>query len=278
MAETADLLRRGDTALSLPRLGGMARPDGVVIVSERYWAFAGVDGSLREGRMPKPPELVHRLPLARGLVRLWASLAPIFRRRGVARPRERLLLLALLLAPLGLHFLPERLSLAAFVAATLALLAFVFRGRTLFLHGAEHRAIAAAEAGQLVATWHELARPSRFSPRCGTNFAALLAPVTVLLERVWVVPTAPLTPVLVTLCSLMVTMELWRAIQARTASLARVLLLPGLALQRLTTREPTLAETRVALRAVAAVLQHDEMRPARFERATSASAGQRSIP
>ena len=27
----------------------MARPDGVVIVSERFWAFAGSDGRLLEG-------------------------------------------------------------------------------------------------------------------------------------------------------------------------------------------------------------------------------------
>ena len=83
-----------DRALSLPRLGGMARPNGVVIVSERYWAFAGVDGSLREGRMPSPPESLHRLPLARGLVRLVASLSPVFRREGVAPRRERYLILA----------------------------------------------------------------------------------------------------------------------------------------------------------------------------------------
>jgi uncharacterized protein YqhQ len=36
-----------------------------------------------------------------------------------------------------------------------------------------------------------------------------------------------------------------------------VFLLPGLALQRLTTREPRLDETQVALRAVAAVLAHE---------------------
>ena len=272
------MLARADARGGLPQLGGMARPDGVAIVSESVWAFAPVRGDVRVLPLAAGPSALRRIPFLRGLVKLAGALRPLFARGGSTGPRERLLLLALLLAPLGLHFLPERLSLAAFVATTLALLAFVFRGRTLFLHGAEHRAIAAAEARRLVATWHGRARPSRFSPRCGTNFAALLAPVTVLLERVWVVPTAPLTPVLVTLCSLMVTMELWRAIQARTASLARVLLLPGLAFQRLTTREPTLAETRVALRAVAAVLQHDEMRPARFERATSASAGQRSIP
>jgi uncharacterized protein YqhQ len=55
--------------------------------------------------------------------------------------------------------------------------------------------------------------------------------------------------------SLGLTMELWQVIQDRTGRVARLLLVPGLALQRLTTREPTLAESRVALRALAAVLQ-----------------------
>jgi uncharacterized protein YqhQ len=40
-----------------------------------------------------------------------------------------------------------------------------------------------------------------------------------------------------------------------------VLLLPGLGLQRLTTREPTLEETRLALRATASVLRR-ELQPA----------------
>jgi uncharacterized protein YqhQ len=55
--------------------------------------------------------------------------------------------------------------------------------------------------------------------------------------------------------SLGLTMELWQAIQGGTRPATRLLLIPGLALQRLTTREPTLAETRVALRALAAVLE-----------------------
>ena len=45
-------LERADSAATLPRLGGMARPNGVVIVSERFWAFAGTDGSLRTGEIP----------------------------------------------------------------------------------------------------------------------------------------------------------------------------------------------------------------------------------
>src|SRR2546425_12817699 len=89
MDAAGELLKSADAALSLPRLGGMARPNGVVIVSERRWAFAGVGGSLREGEMPHPPGVLQRLPLARGLLRLWSSLAPVLRPRGVAPSRER---------------------------------------------------------------------------------------------------------------------------------------------------------------------------------------------
>jgi uncharacterized protein YqhQ len=39
--------------------------------------------------------------------------------------------------------------------------------------------------------------------------------------------------------------------------MARVFLYPGLALQRLTTREPTIEETRLALTAVASVLRRE---------------------
>src|ERR687888_990749 len=92
-------LDRGDRAAGLPRLGGMARADGVVIVSERFWAFAGVDGSLREGSMPRAPRRVSGLPLVRGLLRLGASLSPLFPRTRVARARERWFLAAAVVAP-----------------------------------------------------------------------------------------------------------------------------------------------------------------------------------
>ena len=106
-------LERFDRSGSLPRLGGMARADGVVIVSERFWAFAGVDGSLREGEMPSPPRIVRHVPLVRGLARLFASLSPLFRRTGVARRRERWFLSVAVLAPLALVFAPEWLGVAA---------------------------------------------------------------------------------------------------------------------------------------------------------------------
>ena len=251
------LLDRADASASLPRLGGMARADGVVIVSERYWAFAGVDGSLREGLMPCPPRAMRHVPLVRGLVRLGMSLSPIFRRGGVTRRRERWLLLAAVLAPLVLVFAPHTLSLVAGIATTLALLAWLLRGRTLYLHGAEHRAIAAAEERALVATWNGAARPTRFSLRCGTNFSALLLPLTVFGQRFWPLETAPFTPLVVSVLALAVSMEVWQLVQSSSNRVARVFLFPGLVLQRVTTREPRLDETRVALRAVASVLRRE---------------------
>ncbi len=252
------VLEGADGTAALPRLGGMARADGVVIASERFWAFARRDGSVREGAMPTPPKLVRRLPLVRGLVRLGLALSPLFGGTGVARTRERLFLMAAMCAPLSLIFLPESAGLPVGIATAVILLAWLLRGRTLFLHGAEHRAIAAVESNSIMATWAGEAKPSRFSPRCGTNFAALVLPVSLGGGQLWPLSTAAYTPFVVTLLSLALTMELWQLVQASRYRVARVFLLPGLMLQRLTTREPAVEETQLALTAVASVLQREQ--------------------
>ena len=253
----ADVLARADRAGSLPKLGGMARPNGVVIVSEHYWAFATSAGELHEGAMPSRRSAATRLPLLRGLMQLVASMTPLVRGRGVARLRERLFLLFALVVPLCFFVLPSRLELPAGILTTALIILWLFRGRTLRLHGAEHRAIAAAEERSLAAAWAGDARPSRFSPRCGTNFAALAIPVTAVFDRLAPSLAAPaLTGAIVAVVSIGVTMELWKAVQ-HPSGLLRGLLLPGLALQRLTTREPELADTQVALRAVASVLRRE---------------------
>jgi hypothetical protein len=249
-------LERGDLVADAPRLGGMARADGVVIVSERFWAFAGVDGRLREGTMPRAGRALRAVPVVRGLARLAASLSPLFRRTGVARGRERLFLALTIVAPLLLVFAPDWVGLTVGFLTTGALLLWLLRGRTLFLHGAEHRAIAALEERKLRETWAGAARPSRFSLRCGTNFAALLMPVAVFGGHFWPLPATALTPLVISVLALGLTMELWLLVQG-SRRLARIVLLPGLGLQRLTTREPALDDTRVALTALAAVLRRE---------------------
>jgi uncharacterized protein YqhQ len=235
----------------------MARPNGVVIASQRYWAFAATDGSLYEGTTPGRARVLQRVPLVRGLVRLGAAMTPLFRGRGVARGRERLLLAVALVAPFTFSFLPEGAQLYAGAAVALALLAWLMRGRTLNLHGAEHRAIAAVEERRLSATWEGEARPSRFAARCGTNFAVLVLPVAAFAQAVWPLPFTVYTPFALALLSLAVTMELWLAIESSGRRILRAFLLPGLGLQRVTTREPSLAETRLALCATASVLRRE---------------------
>jgi hypothetical protein len=149
MERTVLNLLAADGRSDLPRLGGMARPDGVAVVSERFWAFARTDGTLVEGRMPAPPPALARVPLLRGLVRLGLSLSPLFRRGGIARRRERWPLLAALVAPFAFFLLPSSVAGLAEVAVTIGLVLWLLRGRTLRLHGAEHRAIAAAESRSL---------------------------------------------------------------------------------------------------------------------------------
>jgi len=256
-SRVADVLAHADRAASLPKLGGMARPNGVVIVSERHWAFATTSGELHEGAMPARRSRAARIPLVRGLLQLASSMAPLVRGRGVARLRERLFLLVALLLPFAFVALPGRLELAAGILTTGLIILWLFRGRTLRLHGAEHRAIAAAEAGCLASTWTGDSRPTRFSARCGTNFAALAIPVTAVFDHLaprFFAP--PLTGALVAVFSIGVSMELWKAVQ-HPSGLLRGLLLPGLALQRVTTREPALADTQLALRAVASVLDRE---------------------
>jgi Protein of unknown function (DUF1385) len=234
----------------------MARPDGVVIVSERFWAFATTGGVLREGAMPVPRGFLRRTPLLRGLVKLVSALSPIFRTGEVARGRERWLLGTAMVATFSLFLLPHLVASVSEAALTVVLLGWMLRGRTLFLHGAEHRAISAAEQRHLSETWHGRTYPSRFAARCGTNFAALVLPVAAGLDHLSPRSAAGYAPIVVVLLAVALTMELWRLIQKGSGWL-RPLLFPGLALQRLTTREPRLEETRVALIALASVVRRE---------------------
>ena len=155
------------------------------------------------------------------------SVSPLLRRGGGAGRIERLVLLAVVLAPIAFVFLPSRAALVAGILMGIGLVFWLMRGRTLYLHGAEHRAIAAAEQGLLEKTWDGDARPSRFSLRCGTNFVALALPMSLLADRLWPFAPALWTPVVVAVVSLGLTMELWRAVRAPRSRLRGPFSCPG---------------------------------------------------
>ncbi len=124
-------------------------------------------------------------------------------------------------------------------------------------HGAEHKAIACYEAGAPLEP-AEAARFSRLHPRCGTSFLLIVMIVAIFVFAplglpawYWLIVTRILgVPVIAG-----ISYEIIRlAARYRRHRLVGLIIAPGLALQRLTTREPDLDQLAVALAALQAVL------------------------
>ncbi len=125
--------------------------------------------------------------------------------------------------------------------------------RVLQYHGAEHKAINALEAGEALEV-ESVKRFSRLHPRCGTSFIFIVVLVSILLfsvmpSRNFFVRLAyrvVLIPVIGA-----VSYELLRLSgKYRDSIVMRALTAPGLAFQRLTTKEPDDDMLEVAIRAV----------------------------
>lgn len=132
--------------------------------------------------------------------------------------------------------------------------------RVFAYHGAEHKTINAFEAGAPL-TPESVARFSREHVRCGTSFLLFVVLVSILLFAPFHfqnVVLRLLSRVLLIPVIAMVAYELIRLSAARPRHpLLRWLIVPGLMLQRLTTREPTPDMLEVAIAALVPVLQAD---------------------
>ena len=123
--------------------------------------------------------------------------------------------------------------------------------RVFMYHGAEHKTIACYEAeGDM--TPENILRYPRFHPRCGTNYLFLDMMVSILFFAC--IPVRAFVPrVLTRLLFIPVVAGLgYEVLKAAAASdgwLARAVRAPGLALQRITTAEPTADMVEVALAA-----------------------------
>ena len=127
-------------------------------------------------------------------------------------------------------------------------------------HGAEHKTISCYEAG-LDLTPENAQRFSRLHPRCGTSFLLIVMIVAIFvfaplgkLDWEWLLISRVVgIPIVAGLAFEVIK---WFG-RNRTKRWARILMWPGLQLQRLTTREPDLAQLAVAIAALEAVLQFE---------------------
>lgn len=172
---------------------------------------------------------------------------------------------ALLMAPLGQHLdwgsvainLGEGLiRVLLFIFYLLAVGKAPDIRTTFAYHGAEHKVIHCYEAGGEM-TAQGVAAYSRFHRRCGTSFMLLVMVVGILLFSLFT-PDNILQRLLLRIMLLPIlagiTYEVIRFTSTRDNWLVRLITLPGLALQRLTTREPDSAQLEVALAALSCIV------------------------
>jgi uncharacterized protein YqhQ len=137
-------------------------------------------------------------------------------------------------------------------------------------HGAEHKSICAYEAGEPL-TVENARRHGTCHPRCGTSFLLVVLLVSLTIFTIFFPLFPPLTKtgILNNLVQVFIKVGLMFPIAAISYEiirwggrhahhpLARFLLWPGLATQRLTTQEPDDSQLEVALEALKAVLARE---------------------
>jgi len=165
---------------------------------------------------------------------------------------------------------------AAFIIADAAIRLFLLLGMLLLLslfrpfrkilkyHGAEHKAIAAFEAGKPL-TASAAAGFSRFHPRCGTSFLVVSAVVSIAIygavlaiTGVFTYPALIATRLIGAPIVTAVAFEIQRQAARHADGPMRFLSWPGMWAQRLTTAPPDEPELEVACAALAVALEESE--------------------
>ena len=126
--------------------------------------------------------------------------------------------------------------------------------RVFMYHGAEHKTIACFEAGEEL-TPENAAKHRRFHPRCGTSFMFLMIGIGILVgmlvRNILPANTPSILISLVKLALLPITMgvgyEILMIAGKHDNVITRIISAPGLWVQRITTKEPTLDMLEVAI-------------------------------
>jgi uncharacterized protein YqhQ len=177
--------------------------------------------------------------------------------------------------PLAFNLIAGAIRLALFLAYLFAISMMKDVRRLFEYHGAEHKAVFAFERQEGLSV-ESAARQTRFHPRCGTSFLLIVMIVAILLFGLldtlliyWlgavslpirIATHIPLIPILGG-----VSYEFIRISARRSDTvIGRVIVAPGLWLQKITTREPDESELEVALEALRSALGEERTVPVEF--------------
>lgn len=167
---------------------------------------------------------------------------------------------------LGFNLIAGAVRLTLFLGYVWAISLYGEFRRVFEYHGAEHKSIYTYELGQAL-TPDSAAKQTRFHPRCGTSFILIVAMLAILIFSIsdsvyaMIVGHAPellirfavhfaLLPVVAG-----ASYELLKLSgRTRDNAITRILIKPGLWLQRITTQEPSAEQIEVALAALEASL------------------------
>ena len=136
--------------------------------------------------------------------------------------------------------------------------------RTFMYHGAEHKTIACFEAGEEL-TPENAAKHRRFHPRCGTSFMFLMIGIGIVvgmfIRNLMPEGTHTLIISLVKLALLPLTMgvgyEILMIAGKHDNFLTRIISAPGMWVQKITTKEPTLDMLEIAIISTKCALRHE---------------------
>ncbi len=159
------------------------------------------------------------------------------------------------------------IRLLIFLAYIVAITAMKDIKRLYMYHGAEHKCINCLEHGHVLNV-HNVRRSSRLHRRCGTSFLLFVMVVSIILflfirvdnHALRVLLRIALLPVIAG-----ISYEIIRLAGRTDNILVRILSAPGIALQRLTTKEPDDDMIEVAIKSVEAVFDWREFLESNFD-------------
>jgi uncharacterized protein YqhQ len=183
--------------------------------------------------------------------------------------------------PLTFNMIAGAIRLALFLAYLIAISMMKDVRRIFEYHGAEHKAVFAFEREEGLSV-ESAARQTRFHPRCGTSFLLIVMLVAILLFGLldtlmmyWlgslslpirIATHLPLIPILGG-----VSYEFIRISAKKSGTaIGRVIVAPGLWLQKITTNEPDESELEVALVALRSALGEERLATVPIAQQTSA--------